>query len=259
MTTVPTIVVHGFQFDPKSKGVNNPKGFFEDIQTLIGDTGTVVPFTWYSVPFGIQKRRPISSFLQTTRAWLSSWARFNIHPYRDAWARTEKESLRLSIQIMSSPTPINLIGHSLGTRIILKAIEMTKGINVNRVVLLNGAELSRNAREAIRYLSLDTKLRILNVGSTTDDVLRIMGSKFSGDRNGPCIGNVGLGEFPPEYWKDAILDNTSLKNRASRVRNWTLKGDNPGEWKDHDYTYKYKGNFPLVRAWLAGDDLEDIL
>lgn len=250
----PLIAVHGFMYDPGNKdGPNDPKGFFAQMSGIAGRA--VQGFAWYSVPFGFRPARPLFSAFQTTRAWAGSWLHGHLHPYRYAWDLAVREAERLAWFVRETGEPVDIVAHSLGSRVTLQALaELPEGL-VRRVVFFNGAELAENARR----LAPGPQTQVLNVAVSCDKALRWLGSRCSGDPNGPCIGSVGLGESRPANWVDVFLDDPALHKRAMARRGWTLRGDAPNSLLDHGESYTFAGNADLVRAFLGGDDLKDLV
>lgn len=257
---LPLIAVHGFMYDPKDVGgSNDPAPFFEVMGGICGRE--VVPFAWYSAPFGLRAARPLHSTYQTARAWLTSWAKGKAHPYRLAWSLAERAAADLVVMIQNTPGPVDLVAHSLGTRVALAALWALPAGKVRRAVFFNGAELERNAKAKLRAFDARSALHtaeILNIAVQADDVLRLLGATLSGDPDGPCIGRVGLDGAPPN-WRDLFLDSLAMRTCAKQRRRWILRGDAPGDFLDHSESYSFPGNVDLVRAWLAGDDLADLV
>lgn len=249
---LPVIAVHGFMYDPADKGgSNDPAPFFDEMSGITGRP--VVGFPWYSAPFGLRAARPLHSLFQTTRSWLASWAKGKLDPYKLAWSLALRAGDDLVIKILNTPGPVDLVGHSLGARVVLRALPQLPEGKVRRVILFNGAELCRNAYEPVAL----TDAAILNIAVRRDQVLKLLGSRFSGDGAGDCVGRVGLVN-PPGHWRDVFIDKAGVRARALQRRGWTLRGDAPGDFLDHSESYRFAGNADLVRAWLAGDELDDL-
>ena len=237
-------IVHGFGYDPLDiDGVANPVPFFEEIRQAT-NRPDAIGFPWYSVPPNV-------------RGFVSTWLRFPpyLHRYRHAWARTDIVAHELAAKIKTAITPVDLIGHSLGTRVICKALRLVGANDVKRVLFLNGAELQKDAIKTVQCSNAD----VLNVAVKTDDVLGVLGSHFVPGR-GACLGQAGSGfEILQHYnWRDIFLDNKLMKAQALLLRDWTLNGDNPKSVEDHWYSFRNPQNWPLLQAWASGDDLIDI-
>lgn len=237
------IAVHGFMYDPENVGgINDPKKFFDDMRDVTGRD--VHKFSYYSVPFGFKLNNLLYTTYQTTRAWLGSWFRGYLHPYRYAWSQAEQAGWELAKQILDSDEPVDIICHSLGSRVVAQAIHYAGYKNINRVVILNGAELVRN----VKGMQSD---KILNVCVRTDDVLGLLGSRFSGDKNGPTVGQFGV-----PGWVNVFLDDPKTIKTLKDRYNWTVQGDNPESMFDHWYSYRFEGNHDLIKAWFDGVDVD---
>lgn len=247
----PIIAVHGFMYDPADiGGSNDPASFFQEMSGIAGRP--VSGFSWYSVPFGLRAARPFHSVYQTARAWLTSWARGRLHPYRLAWDLSLKAAADLRALILDQHGPVDIMAHSLGVRVALHAMKALPDGKVRRVIFFNGAELAEKAESLVWLLPPD--VRILNLAISCDRVLEYLGSYFNGDDDAPCVGRVGLKD-PPHLWRDVFLDDKRVQAAALEGRGWTLRADSPDDLLDHGESYHFAGNADLVRAWLAGDPL----
>lgn len=247
---LPVVAVHGFNYDPAAKGgPHDPRPWFEDMAGLLDRE--VLGFAWYSCPIGFSFARPITSSLLSLRSFAAAWWRGKAHPYRDAWARAEVEARRLAAFIADQPTPVDLVAHSLGTRVALLALPLVRS-RVRRVVFFNGAELNRHAAERG---AMSSPANILNLVVTSDRILGLLGARFSGEADAPCIGRVGLAA-PPINWRDLVLDDPVTRERARRFYGWTIRGNAPGDAWDHGESYRFAGNVDPVRAFLDGQSLE---
>jgi hypothetical protein len=68
---------------------------------------------------------------------------------------------------------------------------------------------------------------------------------------------VGL-EVRPRNWRDLVLDDARVVQRARFGRGWMIRANDPDDLFDHSESYKFAGNVDLVRAWLDGDPLADL-
>lgn len=250
---LPIVAVHGFMYDPADVGgPNDPGPWFQEMAAITGRT--VIPFAWYSCPFGFRLTRPVRSVLVSARVFVAAWMRGKLHPYRDAWSRAEKEADRLVELIQAQESRVDLVAHSLGTRVALLALPRVRR-KVRRVVFFNGAELARNAGPRA---SAAFPVTVLNLVVSTDRVLGWLGARFSGEANGPCIGRVGV-DAAPVNWFDLDLCDPDVVKRAAITRAWTLRGDDPGDAWDHGESYRFAGNVDPVRAFLDGHSLADLV
>jgi len=247
---LPVVAVHGFNYDPAAKGgPHDPRAWFEDMAGLLDRQ--VLGFAWYSCPMGLDLARPVYSSLMTARSFVAAWLRGKPQPYRDAWLRAEEEAKRLAAFIAALPGPVDLVAHSLGTRLALLALPAVRS-RVRRVVFFNGAELAEDAGPRVVASS---PAQFLNLVVTGDDVLKLLGAHFNGDADAPCLGTAGLAQ-PPANWRDLVLDDPATRDRARRLFGWTIRGDDPDDAWDHGETYRFAGNVDPVRAFLAGEGLD---
>jgi pimeloyl-ACP methyl ester carboxylesterase len=249
------IAVHGFMYDPKDVGgSNDPQPFFDEMSGIAGRP--VLGFAWYSAPFGLRIERPFHSVFQTARSWLGSWAKGKLDPYKLAWDLAKKASYQLAALIVQQPGQVDLLAHSLGSRVVMQALWMLPAGKVGRIIFFDGAELCSNVLDEVRAGASE---EVLNIAVAQDHVLSLLGARFSGDGVGECIGHKGLGKNAPPGWCDLFLDNPLVIKLARIGRGWTLRGDAPGDFLDHSTSYRFAGNVDLVRAWLGGDGLADLV
>ena len=83
-----------------------------------------------------------------------------------------------------------------------------------------------------------------------------MAENFTPGGRGEAIGHDGIVGYP--NWRNVVLDNTEVKDWASNKRGWSLRGDDPTSFKDHHASYSWPGNWDLFRAFLQGDNLDDM-
>ncbi len=146
--------------------------------------------------------------------------------------------------------PCNVIGHSLGTRVVLLAAQ--KGAPFQRALLLSGAEMTSVARK----VSEQTETHYLNALCRTDDVINLMAENFTPGGRGSAIGHDGV--VGRARWRNVVLDDEETKTWALQHRDWTLRGDDPKDFADHHASYQWDGNWELYRAFLDGDDLGNL-
>jgi hypothetical protein len=96
-------------------------------------------------------------------------------------------------------------------------------------------------------------VEFLNIVVRTDGVLRWLGSLFS-PRIGwhATIGQRGLGQDAPPNWLEIVLDDSDWQDWGL-ARGWVLRGNNPRKLSDHWFSYEWRGNWPLYRAFLNGE------
>ncbi len=238
------IMVHGFRYDPKSDGENNPhlSTFKHWQKNVVGDP-SAFGFGWWSCPGGWMLPNSLRKAISEGR-----W-----NTYRYAWDLAEEAGRELAKIIVQSSGPVTLLCHSLGSRVVLSAIDSDLTLPISRVVLMNGAELRKTALVIVRKRP---HIRFFNLVVEEDDVLKKFGALFSpGDFYSPCIGQSGLGIDAPKNWTDLNMDSPSLKTWA-KSQGWSdVEGDNPNGYFDHWWTHKHEGNWPLIHALLVRGDI----
>lgn len=267
------IMVHGFQYDPRApvshdRGrASNPHAqifhFNEDDPTVErvahttpwplrlgfidddGETGLAVAFGWASDPTYARG---------DWRDWLSRlrWSEAGAETYYATAYRTAPiaaTGLARVIVALSQVFPnreIDLIAHSLGARVAIRALKRLAEENhpkalshVGRVILLGGAPHWLDARRAVQSIAEISRMRpqIFNVMVSRDAALSRWGTRFAAfaemrgdqprlrDRLYSLLfgGNViGLHGKPPgahfTAWMDLYLDLPPMQNWASRLR-----------------------------------------
>ena len=244
--TVPVIIVHGFGYEPWAASDNNPhyllQSGFGKISTfglwrrdLISERASI-GFGWYSVPMG-------------WRGVIGAWNNLRWNRYRYAWDLAEEAGRVLAIMLQRMGSPVDVLCHSLGSRVVLAALSQDRGLPVRNVVFMNGAEFAKPAR--IEAMS-NSHIRFVNLVVGADEVLAKLDIKFAPESGqGLPIGLDGLGGAAPENWIDIALDDPEVKVWGAS-HGWHLQGDNPKEYADHWRTYKHKGNYGLICAALDG-------
>jgi pimeloyl-ACP methyl ester carboxylesterase len=230
------IGVHGFNFDPASDA-RDPFRLFhmwgEMLQT------PVVGFPWYSsVP--------------TLGGILGAWTRCYRTRYSYAYHALARDAAgRLANVIADAKRPVSIICHSLGSRVALRTLCKVAPGKVDRILILDGAELQTAAGGALKVVCERGEIvpKILNVCSRHDRVLRHLGSWASG-KAGRCIGYAGLGSSAPG-WTDLFLDDASTQKWALDRHEWALESANPLDLAGHWESYTLRGNWPLYRRFLT--------
>ncbi len=240
----PTVMVHGFRYNPRAKSTDNPHwcGPLGEGGSFVRWRRDLAPgaigFGWYSVPFGF---------------WsvLKSWRHGRYNSYRWAYDLAAEASLALAQVILAFERPCNILCHSLGSSVILRAMESDNALPVSNVVFMNGAEASSRA---YRVAKACPHTRFVNLIVREDDVLRLLGSVAIPDGRlySAVIGRNGLCGESLSNWIDVILDNPKVQDWGLLDHGWQLCGDNPDSIGDHWYTYKHKGNHGLIQAALDG-------
>ena len=244
-TDISTIMVPGFNYDPWAKDDHNPHFVF---QAGLGKTSTfdlwrrdLAPgafgLGWYSVPMG-------------PRNLLRAWRNGRWNRYRWAWDLAWVAGGVLSKALSSQGGSVDVLCHSLGSRVVLAAMSQKKNLPIRNLVIMNGAELTKNAIPVVRA---NPQINVTNLIVKSDRVLKIFGSLFAPEWgfHPPTLGRYGLGGEGLDNWKDIDLDDPNTKAWAWG-KGWEIAGDNPESIGDHWYTYKHHGNFGLIRAALGG-------
>lgn len=231
-------LVHGYKFDPNSKGSDNPhNGLYVEWKEHLKEW-PIYEFSYYSAP----------GILGYYNAWKNGYRDAYSWAYNDLSIRAARDLSGLMVSGISPP--YNILCHSLGSRVSLAACRF--GAPVNRCLLLNGAEMADIATETALQRP---EVMFYNIYARTDAVVDYMAENFTPGGGGSAIGNDGIAGVP--NWINIVLDDKEIREWG-RSRGWDLKGDNPKKISDHWMTYKWKGNWPLFNAILSGDSLKDI-
>ena len=244
---VPVVLVHGFGYDPWARGDDNPHvvGPLGQASTFglwrrdLVPARAAIGLGWYSVPVG-------------WRGLWGAWRHRRWNRYRWAWDLAEQAGTVLAVLLRRLDGPVDILCHSLGSRVVIAALGADTALPVKNVVFMNGAEFAVPAAFRARA---SRQVRFVNLVVKADDVLAKLDTAFAPvSRQGPPIGLAGLGARP-NNWIDVALDDPQVQ-RWGATRGWHLAGDNPKQWADHWYTYRQPGNHGLIRAALNGDPLD---
>ncbi len=234
----PVVFVHGFRYDPRAWGPDHP-GYetYPTWQMMLPDRRTV-PFVWFSKP-----------------SLMEAWKHGRWNTYRYAWDLADRVSRRLVDTLMSMQGPVDIVCHSLGSRVTMQAVKHCP--HVRRVLILNGAEYSHAGRKTAEAAKGAT---FYNVVVPADDVLDKL-ARFAPGFRDQFLGSHGINwvgqnaPTPPTNWRDLYLDWAD-----GRPAHWAAAkglvapaGDNPSQIGDHWYTFKNEDNWPLYRAILGGE------
>lgn len=274
------IMVHGFLFDPKQvigaepKDTDNPHGrlyHFTDgdeseeqrhhtaswplglgfaAEDASGRGGLAIAFGWQSQP-GLA-----SSLIQHFQNF---YARAYDKGGLAAWILA---NLIRGVTALLPGHPIDLVCHSLGAHVVVRAIALAadRGLDgvverLGRVILLGGAEYVVEAQlmqRRLARLGLAGGPVFYNIVSRENDVLDILGENF-GPRtfgNSQVIGHNGLDiEQPAANWMDLQIDSARLQGWMA-AKGFTISGDRPDNVWDHWYYYTFRGNMAVYREIL---------
>ena len=242
---VPVVMVHGFDYDPWKDSDDNPHfmGPLGKVSTfgmwrrdLLSDR-TAIGLGWYSAPMG-------------PRGVLKAWFSGRWNRYRYAFDLAWEAGRVLSVMLRRLDGPVDVLCHSLGSRVVLAALAQEQGLPVRNLVIMNGAEMAETGERVAR---VNRQVNFINLVVKSDKVLRYAGAVFApeGRFYKPCLGQRGLGKDAPSNWRDVDLDDPA-DQAWGRDRGWNLKGDNPESRGDHWYTYRHEGNWGMIRAVLEG-------
>jgi pimeloyl-ACP methyl ester carboxylesterase len=231
------IGVHGFCFDPASPK-NSPAPLFSAWSKML--QRPVEGLAYYSYPIG-------------GGGYIRAVKEGYVGEYHAAFHRAAPAaSDELLKRIEEAEDPVDIIAHSLGSRVTLLALNRCASFKVRRVLLLEGAELQPNIPQ-----ELPQGTEVLNVCSGDDRVLHDLGSVFNGQTIAPCIGERGLGR-KMAGWTDMSLTDPATRAAALKAKGWQLdaafKGTTAHDLGGHWRAYEDPSNAPAYRAWFEGDD-----
>lgn len=226
------IFVHGFNYDPRTFGPDHPENhLYPRWRQMLRGGWDTIGFTWFSNP-GL---------------W-DAWGHGYLGRYKYAWSLAKQASERLASIIVASQGGVDVVCHSLGSRVTMAAL--AKVANVSRVLILNGAEYS-TAGEAVARACPGVKF--YNVVVPDDDVLGTA-ARFAPGHDYKFLGSHGLVSAPPN-WQDLRLDDEGslARARAEALGLPSPAGDNPHQVGDHWYSYENEDNWPIYRTIFSGD------
>ncbi len=234
-----TVMVHGFRYDPFINDYeDNPHlGTFR-----IWKENIVLPnlqpfgFGWWSCPFG------------RSSIW-KAWCAGHWNTYKYAWKLAEVVAPALATTIKLRGGKVDILCHSLGSRVVLRTLAMHPDLNVRNVVFMNGAALSD---DALLVAGNYPSVQFHNLIVRSDDLLRTFGQIFSpgGVRSG-TIGQAGL-SYSPSNWYDIDINSELTRMNLANQGFPGVTGDNPDGDTDHWWTYKNPANWPYLRYLLSG-------
>lgn len=216
-----TLLIHGYNFDLAAG--DDPETQYQVWRNFVPETpAQIIPWRWQSTPAG-----------GAPEAWLSGhW-----NTYHWAWSEAVREAQKVQDWLSAQPGPVNVVCHSLGSRVAYEAMAWAPN-KVKRVLTLNGADSVGHARSCIQQAwKVGGSPEVLSVMTKDDDVLQWMGRIFTpvwGKEH--VVGYDGLGEPWPRGWHE--YDPGTL-------------ADGPGRG-DHSWTFKNQKLWPRWRAWLEG-------
>lgn len=277
------VMVHGYQFDPRCSDLDNPHWDTYEKNNQVEDGDILYPrwqreinkspttelpiftFGWYSVAGGIGALFS-RKWRQGLKSIYESWRHGYWNTYLYAWELGNKASNCLVETLIALNKPVNIICHSLGTHVVIKALRnpiFLKAMNdpesplsLSKVILLNGAEFVGPSREAAKALIGQTSF--FNIVVQTDAILDLLGENAAPDASnkGDVIGHDGIKEDRPDNWTDIVLDHAKTQEWGRENGYNNLQGDNPKNLADHWYSHCHASNWKLYRAILAGEKID---
>jgi hypothetical protein len=235
-----------------------------------GRSGLAVGLSWHSAP-GIAQ-----SLLEAGKNFYS---RAYTYATETAWCLA-CVLMRLAQHPRLAGREIDVFAHSLGTRVVLRAIALLAKHEANaslssgrralagqawrrlgRVIMLGGAEYIFEAQvvyKRLHELGFDASEQgfgpqFYNVGCVENDVLDLLGENFGprGFGNHDVIGHNGLGSaVPAPRWLDLQIDSNPLREWFKELDDLDICGDQPWNVWDHWYYFTHRGNMELYRKIL---------
>lgn len=226
-----TIMVHGYRFSPWDDRHNPHLELFPSWRAWAGRDA--FGFGWYSA----------GGCLAPARAWLSG--RWN--SYRFAWDCAAEAGAVLARLIGDQGPQVQIVAHSLGARVALKALRCLRPRRVDRLLLIAGAEYSQAALATAIYAQTPT----LSLACKHDLVLERLGQLCAPDAFlDAVVGFAGLDlDRRPRCWRDLWLDDP-LVHGWGTTRGWDLQCD-LSRVGDH-WHYQHPGNHGLLQHWVEG-------
>lgn len=254
-------LVHGYKYDPGVNDHDNPH--LSIFYNWTGNLGTsTFGFGWYSVPGRIDLGYALVRYVKSI---LEAWLHGHRNTYKYAWRLASRSGpvLGMVLDALSSEMHVSgaagiewtIVAHSLGTKVVLGALNDYPNIPVKRVLFLNGAATCNQALVVARKCR---NTEFINVVVKSDDVLRVFGKNFTGDGLGKrVVGWDGLGVLATPNWTEFVLDSPEVQHWAEQ-NDWNIRGDNPLQTADHWYTINYQPNWRFWKYILDGGDLAGI-
>ncbi len=238
MSNNPIIFVHGFKYDNRTFGPDHPEYHtYPRWREMLPDR-EVIPFKWFSNP-------------SLTDAWKKGYW----NHYRYAWALAKCAGDRLVGVAMAPRGPVDIVCHSLGSRVVMTALSQRSTIphalmNISKVLVLNGAEYSHTGRAVALACP---GIKFYNIIVPEDDVLNDL-ARFAPGQHHRFLGTHGGGEDLPN-WQDLHIDDDESPTHAwAEARELPAPaGDNPCRRSDHWYSFENEDNWPLYRAVFSGE------
>ena len=125
--------------------------------------------------------------------------------------------------------PVSLMAHSLGSRVVLAALEHDPKLPVERALFMSGADSTKHAEAVARTVP---KVKFTNFVVPGDGTLGLLGRLFTPTLGWEeVIGRQAIGgRIPAGNWRDVRLERAD----------------------DHWDAYKDEAYWPLIREALVG-------
>jgi len=236
------VLIHGFKFSPFEKA-HNPH---THILAPAPSTTCWKGLSWQSA-LGVASDPNV---LPVAFGWDARGSIWRAH------RQSENAGLALAaliggLQKQHPGRKISLIGHSLGARVILRALREVRACDVRRAILLGAAAFQSEAQAAIAAPAGRT-CEVLNVTSRENDLFEVMfemliGAPAPQDRS---LGR-GLGKSRVR-WSDLEIDSPGALSSLARL-GYPVAA--PKRRICHWSTYLRPGVFDLYRDFLKGPEV----
>ncbi|MDE2812675.1 MAG: alpha/beta hydrolase [Gemmatimonadota bacterium] len=288
------VMVHGFLYDPKAAISKNPKDTDNPHGRVYHFTRKPEPHEQRhhtaSWPLGLGFSNPDdggNEGLAVAFGWQSQpgFASSLLNHFQNFYARAYDNASQTAwvlvnlIKVLADIVPnkpIDIICHSLGSRVVLRGLTMVAKRDADeegapilrqeesreilkrlgRVIILGGAEYVVEAQLLCRRIerqNLANGPHFYNIVSRENDVLDKLGENF-GPRtfgNSQVIGHNGLStKHKTDYWIDLQIDSEDLQHWMEQNRNLNVSGDRPWNVWDHWYYYTHRGNMEMYEKIL---------
>lgn len=207
------VLVHGYDFDPLSGGGDDP---FHLVYAPAGAALARRSWREFIDPAGYDARAIVAF------GWLSTgdFSTFASSGYDQSYRYAHKECAVPSARCLAATlralqgagvTGIDIVAHSLGTRVVIQAFKRLMAIAtlpLRLVLLLGGAEYVREAKQGM----VDVRAHVVNVAARGDKVLDWLAESFGAFHDGvkaQVIGHNGLKGVA--RWTDIQLDGAPLQ------------------------------------------------
>jgi len=209
------IMIHGYKYHPGHPNSNPHKLLFSHSNTqstkltswplglgfekMTTKDGLAIGFAWEGLPRKDIRPKPM----------LSSFA----HVYKQA-NRAGGHLARILkwIHVLAPGRPVDLIAHSLGARVAFSGLSRLSTRNVDRVILMGGAEYASSLDRYFRHIDRDSDLEVFNITTRQNSFVDFLFECFA-PRSNPSDFAIGKGYVgPTSNWLNLNLDDTATLN-----------------------------------------------